>query len=232
MPAAVGRWRRLSAMVQREGLRHTAAALARRAGQEVYLRESHVWLLMRLDEPRPRPVLAQSLRFTRLTPRQACLVGQLGGSVAVAEQRFDRGHQLFAVFEEDRLGALGWAFFGEAPTSVSRTGWIPLPPGYVNLEDTVVAPALRGMGVAPAFYSLTFDDLRNQGCTHVVGKIQVRNSANRRACAKLGWREFAVVHLFKLLGLRRVGVRPVSSPDVEWLAGASRARAGSPRRRG
>lgn len=216
-----GAGRTLDAL-RREGLRATTRTAATRLAQQVWLREAHVWLLMGLDEPRPRPVLAPHLRVTRVPDEQVGVVAQLGVRVAVAKQRVERGHQLFAVLDEVRLVAVVWGFLGEAPTVLVPSGWLPLPPGHVNVEDTVVAPHSRGQGIAPAFYSIVFDDLRDQGLTSAVGKISVDNAANRRACAKLGWTEVAIVDLRRVLGRRHVVVRPLdTNRDTTWLTAAA-----------
>lgn len=213
---------RLVVKVRQEGLRPTVAAAARRLRHAVWLRESHVWLLIGLDEPRPRPRLAPDLHFVRVPDQDVDSVAQLGASVATAGRRLARGHQLFATRQGARTVGVVWAFLGEAPTVVMPTGWLPLPDGYVNVEDTLVAPDQRGKGIAPAQYSLTFDDLRDKGFTHVVGKVPVDNVANRRACAKLGWTEVAVVDLLRVLGWRRVSVRALGTGrDVSWLAAAA-----------
>lgn len=221
-PAAGGRpvtaVRQLTTRLRSDGLAATARAVGRLLADQCWLRESHVWLLMPLHGSRPRPELPRQLTSARVAATQISIVARLGISVSSSMQRLERGHQLFAVFDGERPIGVMWAFLGEAPTVASASGWLPLPPGYVNVEDTVVAPDQRGLGIAPALYSRVFDDVMAQGYTHVVGKIPVSNTANRRACAKTGWTEFATVDLLKVLRWRRVAVRPVSNPDVEWLA--------------
>lgn len=213
---------RALAKLRREGVRTTGRTAAARLVQQVWLQETHVWLLMGLDEPRPRPVLAPHLRVAQVPGEQVGVVAQLAVSVAAAQERVARGHQLFGVFDGPRLLAVVWAFLGEAPTVITATGWLPLPVGHANVEDTVVAPELRGHGIAPALYSMVFDDLRDQGCTSAVGKISIDNAANRRACAKLGWTEVAVVELQRVLGWRSVTVRSLSTGrDITWLAVAA-----------
>lgn len=221
-----GRARRVVAKLRQDGLRPTATAAARRLGHQVWLRESHVWLLMGLDEPRPSPSLAPDLHFVRVPDQDVGSVAQLGASVPTAVQRLARGHQLFATRVGSRTVGLVWAFLGEAPTVVVPTGWLPLPDGYVNVEDMLVAPDQRGKGIAPAQYGLTFDDLRQQGFTHVVGKVPVDNAANRRACAKLGWSEVAVVDLLRVPGRRRVTVQDLGTDrDLSWLAAVATSKA-------
>lgn len=223
-PRGTGAGRAL-AKLRREGVRATARTAATLLAQRVWLREEHVWLLMGLDEPRPRPVLAPHLRVARVRDDQVGAVAQLGVSVAAARARLDRGHQLFGVLDGSRLVAVVWGFLGEAPTVMVPSGWLRLPAGHVNVEDTVVARELRGQGVAPAFYSVVFDDVRDQGCSWVVGKIKTENAANRRACAKLGWTEVAVVQLRRVLGRRTVTVRSLGTGrDISWLTAAATTR--------
>lgn len=167
---------RLARKVRRDGMGGTFRTLMHRAAEAAWLHETHVWLLMDLTEPRPRPALPQELRFRHLTPAEVTLVADLDVSVPLSRERLARGHQLFATFDDWRLVAVLWVFVGEAPTIVSPTGWVPLPAGYANPEDTVVAPDQRGRGIAPGMYSRIFDHLSRQGFSHVVGKIPVENT--------------------------------------------------------
>ena len=211
---------RLARKVRRDGVAGTVRTVAHRAAEAAWLRETHVWLVMGLDEDRPRPSLPAGLQFRQLQAAEVTLVADLGVDVTGSRERLRRGHQLFATFDDGRLIAVMWAFVGEAPTIVHATGYISLPAGHANPEDTVVAPDQRGRGIAPGMYSRVFDELSRQGFSHVVGKIPVANTANRRACSKVGWHEFAVIDLRRLFGRRRVTVRPVHGADVGWLAAA------------
>lgn len=222
----------LTTRLRAEGLGVTCRLALRRAGQAVWLHELHVWLFMRLDEPRPRPPLLPGLVVRRLGNDPArtwsdegafnvAAVAALGVNVNSAIDRLHRGHQLFVAFDDaDRPAGLVWAFLGECPTVVAAGGWLPLPAGTVNVEDSVVAAEQRGRGLAPGLYNQVFEQLAGQGVESVVGKIEVGNTANLRACAKVGWPGVAIIELVKVGGWRRVRVIPCSPRSTTWLAEA------------
>jgi len=221
--------------MRRHGLREVARIAVLRVWMNVYVDERHVWLALRLSQPRPRLDLPPGYDLLRASSRDIPLLSQLGVDRPRAGRRLAEGHELWLMRHGADVVYSGWVFHGLAPTVAAPSGWVPLPRAVANPEDVVTSPLHRGRGLASAAYTKIFDDLARDGrATAVVGKIPVGNTANRRAVQKTGWREFAVVHFRRLGPWRRATVHPLPldegllqarAPELTaWLAAALQAR--------
>lgn len=220
--------------VRRDGVGQVLRRAAGRALVRLYVRESHVWVALRLAEERPRPALAAGYLLSRGGVADVPALHELGVDVQQAARRLAHGAELWLIRYGQDIVYSGWVFHGSAPTIAGPHGQVRLPPGSVNPEDMVTSPSHQGRGLASAAYSLIFDDLQRTGrADRVLGKVPLNNVANRRAVQKAGWLEFAVVHFSRVGPWRRTTVRALPSehgslpPDAAeltaWLTAAMRA---------
>lgn len=220
-----GRAERLAGALRDEGIWRTSCLVGRRMrdrwGPLLWMHELHVWSTADLRAERPHLPLADGLKAIRATAAHLDLLEDLGAVGAdQALDRLSRGAELWMVLEGERPVYAGWLFHAQAPTVAARSGWIDLPPRVANPEDMITAPDYRGRGLASAMYTVIFDTLqREDRADTVVGKVPVDNIANRRALAKSGWQEFAVVDYRRIGPWRRTRVRPVTTAWTSWLSG-------------
>lgn len=220
--------------MRRDGSRQVLKRVAVRALARLYVRESHVWIALRLAEERPRPSLADGYLMLRGGVADVPALHGLGVDVQQAAQRLADGTELWVIRHGRDVVYCGWVFHSSAPTIAGPHGRVRLPAGSVNPEDMVTSPAHQGRGLASAAYSVIFDDLQRTGrADRVLGKVPLSNIANRRAVQKAGWLEFAVVRFTRLGPWKRTMVRALSPehgslpPDsaelTSWLTAAMRA---------
>ncbi len=225
---------RLLRAVHRDGVHRVLKRAAAAALSRLYVRESHVWIALRLDEERPRPSLPEGYVMSRGGVANLPALDGLGVDVQQAAQRLADGTELWLIWHSRDVVYSGWVFHGSAPTIAGPHGRVRLPPGSVNPEDMVTSPAHQGRGLASAAYRLIFDDLQRTGrANQVLGKVPLDNTANRRAVQKAGWLEFAVVCFTRLGPWSRTTVRalpaehgplpPGAAELTSWLTAAMRA---------
>lgn len=178
------------------------------------LHERPIWYELELDGERPRRALPEgvSLRrgeaadltrlpgdMLRMRPAEAqALLAKAGTEIWLAEER---GEPLFVC----------WLFHEATPAASAPMAWLELPDGVVCLEDSHVAEAARGRGLAPAAWCALADRLQQAGRRALITKVAESNTASRRAVEKAGFREVL------RLDVRRIGpfwrARPLSPPQ-------------------
>lgn len=197
--------------LRRELARRGLLAVARRvvgiARERLYLEETHVWYELALDGQRtPRPLM-EGLVLVEADDRQTGLLDQLPAMSSHDALRLrTRGARLFLVLK-DRLPLFAcWIHTAETPAIAARGGWLSLPPGTVCLEDSLTAPAARGLGVAPGAWSELASRLAAEGVDTMITKVQVENTPSRRAVEKAGFQEAGVMRLRRLGPRARVTI--------------------------
>jgi hypothetical protein len=204
--------------------------VAARAAQPFYRHRVYRWSWTPADQPPSAKPLPEGFALTRATADDLPLLEQVGADFDRARDFLAAGHQLWLVRDGSRVAFSAWTFLGAAPTDAPRTGWMPLPEGTVNQEDSNTHVDFRGQGLAGlASQQIAAELLRSGEATRVITAILDTNTSSRRAAAKSAWREFAVVDVKKFGLLRRDadwrsrrGDRPLvatrlrfSRPDVE-----------------
>jgi hypothetical protein len=136
------------------------------------------------------------------------LLEQMGADFERARDFLAAGHRLWLVRKGDTVAFSAWTFLGSAPSDTTRTGWLALPEATLNQEDSNTHPDFRGKGLAGAGSQGIFAALHAEsGISRRITFMLDDNVASRRAAAKSGWREFAVVDVKKFGFLRQ---------DAEW----------------
>ena len=105
------------------------------------------------------------------------------------EERFARGDECFVARHEGRIVAANWAsrtlsyFLGLGCRYAVR-------PSEAYLYDSFTDPAFRGLAIAPALGAHVLVRLRAANVRRVTMAVTPQNTANRRARAKTGFREY------------------------------------------
>ena len=240
--------------LRRDDVRRLIHMAAQRLPFTVYVHQRFCWTEMDLGTAPVLP-LPEGLVLTSAGVDDLGALRELGAWFERSRDWLDAGHELWLVRDGERPVGSFWVFHGMAPTDSAPHGWVSMPDGMINIEDTVTDPEYRGRGIAPAMYSQVYDRQKRSGRAEmVIGGVPEANHANRRAVAKSGWREFALVDVKKYGLIRRgrdwrnredpggrfvrtrLSVGPVEHPDPEaagalraWLEAALRAETPAPR---
>lgn len=134
---------------------------------------------VRLSPPEPHP------GFCELTPED-CDSAYAGP-----------GAHGFAIRLDGRLASHCWFWHGERYRS--RNYW-PLAEDEAKLIGLATEPAFRGQGLAPRLVALASAEMGRRGFRRLYARIWHSNTASRRAFAKAGWRQHALVADFELPG--------------------------------
>jgi RimJ/RimL family protein N-acetyltransferase len=196
--------RRLSRGVRRYGLVGSGRRVLTKAISVGYLHEEHVWYSLELATERSRRPLPDRLRLARERGEEE--PPPLAGEEA--RDRLAVGAEMWVVRDDDQAAFACWIFRERAPVLACRTGWLEIPAGAVVLEDSITSPAFRGRGIAPAAWSAIADFLAAEGLQRMLTKVEVENTASRRAVEKASFAEVAIMRLTRLGPRKRVEIVP------------------------
>lgn len=190
----------------------------RRAGEltaeRIYFAERYVWYALALGDDRPRRELPPGLRLRQGDRRDLGLLERLEALPArEAEDRLAGGHDWWLVTEGERAAFSCWIFRGRAPALAARGGWLTLSDDTVCLEDSVTSADFRGRGVAPGAWTALADSLAGEGLRTIITKIREDNAPSRCAVQKVGFREAALVDLWRVGSQKRVAVSSLNGAD-------------------
>jgi hypothetical protein len=181
-----------------------ARRLIGRAAAKVYRHRVYRMSWSPADQPAVDIPLPEGFALVRGTENDLPLLEQMGAGFDRAADFLAAGHRLWLLTDGERLAFSAWTFMETAPSDGPRTGWMVLPEGTVNQEDSNAHPDFRGKGLAVVASQLIAAELLREGAaTRVVTAILDTNTASRRAAAKSVWREFAVIDIKKFGLLRR-----------------------------
>jgi RimJ/RimL family protein N-acetyltransferase len=206
---------RVQWVLGRHGIRGAARLAVHKLLHKAYLHEEHVWYVLPLDRAGERQ-LPDGMRLVRSTIEKP----------VVAEERNPRrldkhlreGHELWTVRDGDAVAFHCWIFRGTCPSAAARGGWFELPPGVVNLEDSVTAPDYRGRGIAPAAWDALARALAAEGLRELITKVEVENAPSRKAVLKSGFREVATMRTRRRGPIVHVDIDGDGSPAARALA--------------
>jgi hypothetical protein len=181
---------------------------AARAATPFYRHQLYRWYWSELDPSIPDRALPDGFELVRGGEGDLPLLAQMGTDFERARDFLAAGHRLWLIRKGDAVAFSAWTFHGSAPSDAARTGWLALPEATANQEDSNTHPDFRGQGLAgAASQRIAAALIREAGIRRMVTFMLDDNMASRRAAAKSGWREFAVVDVKKFGLLRR---------DSEW----------------
>jgi hypothetical protein len=184
-----------------------ARRCAIRAAAPFYRHQLFRWYWAEVDQPTGDSgdqALPDGFELVHGTEADLPLLAQVGADFDRARDFLAAGHRLWLVRKGDTLAFSAWTFLGSAPSGAARTGWLALPEGTANQEDTNTHPDFRGQGlVGAASRQIAAELVRECGIRRGVAFMLEDNAPSRRAAAKSGSREFAVVDLKKFGFLRR-----------------------------
>jgi GNAT superfamily N-acetyltransferase len=181
-----------------------ARRCAIRAAAPFYRHQLFRWYWAEVDQPTGDQALPDGFELVHGTEADLPLLAQVGADFDRARDFLAAGHRLWLVRNGDTLAFSTWTFLGSAPSGAARTGWLALPEATANQEDANTHPDFRGQGLAGAASRQIAAELaRECGIRRGVAFMLDDNASSRRAAAKSGSREFAVVDLKKFGFLRR-----------------------------
>jgi GNAT superfamily N-acetyltransferase len=211
---------KLKSYLRHRGVKGMLSAAIRRAKNELYLDETHVWYELVLDNSRPQSPLRPGLELIRSGADDVPLLDELPTVGAYeARQRMEAGRDLWLILDDRQPIFACWIFHDSAPVLAAQKGQLALPPDTVYLEDSITSPAYRGRGlVAPAAWSQVADRLEKAGVKSVITKVEADNKVMRWTLARSGFYDIAIMR-FRKEGLRRyTTVRLKTGATAGWLA--------------
>jgi len=211
---------RLQRALKRRGLSETLGLAATRVRDKVVLREEHVWYQLSLQADRPRRSLAPGLQLVQATERERELATQISGEPSPESVREFHavGGQLWVVLDVGRPAFSCWIFPKVTPALAAPGGWLELPPGTVCLENSATSPQDRGRGIAPAAWSEIADALAGEGIVSMITKVTVENIPSRKAVAKAGFVEIAMMRMARQGTRTTVRIKPLGADMSAQLA--------------
>ena len=198
------------------GLRDTWRKAGERVLPHLYLREAHVWSVLPLPSSAEARPLPGGMSLGLGSYGDIALLGSLPSPVSPneAERRLATGAQLWLVKDGGEAAFCAWTFTESAPAIAAPGGRLPLPPTHVFLDDTATASAYRGQGIAPAAWVAISDYFAAAGYRQVWTKVEVKNHPSRRAFAKAGFAEVAMVGLRRVAARNRVSVTDLGDAEA------------------
>jgi GNAT superfamily N-acetyltransferase len=169
------------------------ASLARHAlARSVYIRERHLWYVLKLNAPVSRNTCPPGFDLVRAGSEDVGLLDALPTIGAhEARRRRAAGADLWFMREGACAAFACWIFRHRTPMLAARNGWLTLPPFTVCLEDSVTSPAYRGRGLASAAWLGIARDLQDEHLGAIITKVAEDNTASRRAVEKAGFEPVA-----------------------------------------
>lgn len=197
-----------------------AAAVALELTRErTYLNEVHVWSELDIASPRPRVALPPGLRIRRGRSDDLCLLESLDTVGPHEALRWlSAGHEIWFVLDGAQAVFSCGVFHTSMPDLSMPTRLLPLPVDMAAIEGSVVAPAARGRGVAPAAWTLIADAMAERGLSRLTRRVAIGNQPARRAGPKAGFREVAQVRYRKVGPWSTRSVQPTGDSFAAWLA--------------
>jgi RimJ/RimL family protein N-acetyltransferase len=194
--------------VRRRGLRSAAAQVVRHAKDALWVDDSHVWYALDLgarDAPRHLP---PGLHLVRASEGIVDALEHLDtiGPLAARERLRDGAELWMALTASSTPAFACWLFRDRTPVFAAASGSVRLPDGVAALEDSITAPAYRGLGLAPAVWTRVAASAAEAGFHTIITTIGIDNAASRKAVAKVGFRAFAIDEHRRRFGRRRVRI--------------------------
>lgn len=202
--------RRLVRAVRERGIGEVVRVVSHRVRAALHQHEEHLWYELRLDVDLPRRQLPAGYELTVAGQGERAIASAMEGGPSTEQVAAftDAGGALWIVLDGRQAAFTCWIFPRVTPAVAARGGWLELPPGVVCLEDSATSPDHRGKGVAPAAWSGIAEVLRARGVQAITTKVAVDNGPSRRAVAKAGFVEVAVMRLTRVGPRTRVVVSP------------------------
>jgi L-amino acid N-acyltransferase YncA len=190
--------------------------------RSLYLRERHLWYVLRLDAPVSRNTCPPGFDLTRAVGDDVALLETLPTiGVPEARRRCAAGADLWLMREGACAAFACWIFRHRTPMLAARNGWLTLPPFTVCLEDSVTSPAYQGRGLASAACLGIARDLQDEHLGAIITKVAEDNSASRRAVEKAGFELVATMTLTRRLRRSQVELQPYQvNPITTFLVTA------------
>ena len=213
----MNRWRRA---IVRHGVTGCLTLAARYAAQSLsavlYRHERHIWYVVASSAVNKDCTLPEGLKLQRSGPEHLDLLSssKLYGWSA-GEAFFQEGGDLWIVLDGKRAAFCCWMFRERMPTVAAPGGWKDLPAKTVCLEGVVTDAEYRGRGIAPAAWALIAQHVNQEGMQTITMKVEAGNQSMRRAVAKAGFHEVAMMDYLSVAGLSRVQVTPLGNGTGE-----------------
>ena len=215
----------------RHGLVGSARVLRRKLAPEPF-DTALVWYELDLAGDRPRRPLEPPLVLRRAGEHEVAVLDELPVDPSVttlghdeARDRLAGGGTLWYVAEDERIAFACWTFRARMPVWGAPGGVLDLPADVVGLEDSHSSPAFRGRGVAPGAWTAIADRCVADGARAMVTKVNVDNTASRRAVEKVGFAEVARMRMVRRRRRLRIEVAPGGhreGPPRQWLRALER----------
>jgi RimJ/RimL family protein N-acetyltransferase len=202
-----GELARLTRALQRYGVGECVRLAAGHLRRLAYLRESHVWYRLELPQDLQPIGLPPGFEVVRAEERDLHLLEQLPSiGPRAARRRLADGADLWIARQGGRAAFACWIFHRKTPAAAARCGWLNLPPRTAALEDSIVAPAFQGRGLAPAAWAAIAEVLALSGVEAIVTKVDETDLRCRRAIERVGFRAVASMQLSRIGGHARVAL--------------------------
>jgi GNAT superfamily N-acetyltransferase len=161
----------------------------------VHLDEEHVWYVLELSRVKRLPLAdGYELRQAEDADLEQASTLTTMGRDEMATRR-NRGARLWLVLHEGEPAFACWIFPRVTPVRAAMDRVLELPRGVACLEDSFTGASHRGQGIAGAAWTSVARELKNEGFTTLITKVEVDNVPSRKAVEKAGFRGASTMRL-------------------------------------
>src|SRR5215210_396246 len=215
---------RVRYQLSRYGFKATFVKVAQWLRKRVYLKETHVWCELILEVERPRRNLPSDVELVRADIsdlpqfQDLTTMTEMAMREDQAREQIEADNDLWLAIQDGRAVFACWIFHSEVPMIAALGGKLSLAPGISCLEGSIASPHYRGRGIATGVWSQIADKLQQDSIRSLITKIEITNIRTRRAVAKVGFREIAIMYFRRVGFWERTTVQALTYPTAEWLA--------------
>jgi GNAT superfamily N-acetyltransferase len=166
-----------------------------RLGAKIFLVRRKLVFEADLDEIRPAESRV-AVRFRPGDPSDLLRMSEAGHDYDRTAQEFAlerlcAGDRLTLAQTGNQIVFYSWLMFGQLDLGTRR--YLPLSADTAYLYRLFTVAAYRGRGLAPAYFGLIRDQLRQQNLRRVVSWVEARNLVSRRVFEAAGFREIGCI---------------------------------------
>jgi GNAT superfamily N-acetyltransferase len=163
----------------------------------------------------------EELKLVQAVEQELLLIDELPTiGLPEAMRRHRTGATLWLGLDADRPAFACWTFAGRAPVPAAPEGLLELPHRVAALDDVVIDPAYRGLGLAPRALARIADFYASRGLDSIVAKADETDKATRRCLEQAEFEHLGQTRMVRVGPFKRVRFEPSSRDAPSWLTAA------------
>lgn len=128
-----------------------------------------------------------------------------------------RGDRCYGIFDGDKLASYGW-YTSTGPNQFNDELEITFDPGWVYMYHGFTLPEYRGQKLHAVGMSRALEAITDEGYAGLISCVDAVNRPSLRSCARMGYRIFGSVTVWRWLAADRSGLGPLASYRIRATA--------------